>query len=356
MSMLLHIDDQLSEVGNSGQQLQLVIAKDDKKDETSSTTSSSDDEEETENAGAAEEEQPESPEAKKSYQFSSGTRQLSQKEVEVLLAKGCLDAEEVRRLRTRLKEIEEGELAPPAPAPLPKQAEPAAKGQGKGKGPPPPGASALAAKEDQATAPAPVGGKGKGPPAPAGKGGAPPPPGGGGKGGPPAPPGKGKGKGATGPPVFGRKWHWKSLQAHESQSTIWSELVENASGKGTPMTWRVDVGAMQSLFKEVVDPNAKKEVAAQKEPTKTEIKVFDGKRAQNLAIGLMGLRNNCQVDLDDVARAVSILDGGSSIISSMEVIELIATLLPTPEEAKGLAAIPELERENLRDVERQLDD
>merc|ERR1719265_1205130 len=111
------------------------------------------------------------------------------------------------------------------------------------------------------------------------------------------------------------------------------------------MTWRIAVKTMHELFKENVDPNAKKEVAP-KEPAKLEIKVFDAKRAQNLAIGLMGLRNNCQVELDDVARAVSNLDGGASVIGSMEVIELIATLLPTPEEAKGLAAIQEVDRES----------
>lgn len=373
MSMLLHVEDQLTEVAKSGQQLQLLIKKDEKEDkdgETSSTTTSDDEDEQCDNVEASQADEVAQEESKTSYQFSSGTRQLSQKEVEVLLAKGCLDAEEVRRLRSRLKELEEaantrtlqpadkgcspsdlgakGDGQGPTTlvdsAPEGASAEPV---KGKGKGPQPPGM--------KGAAPAPVG-KGAGPPPPVGggKGGPPVPSSGTGKGGPPAPPGKGKGKGSVGAPMFGRKWHWKSIQAHESQSTIWSELVRNPNDEGapTPMTWRVDVSTMRDLFKEVVDPNAKKEVV--KETVKTEIKVFDAKRAQNLAIGLMGLRNNCQVDLDDVARAVSNLDGGSAAIRSMEIIELIATLLPSPEEAKGLAAIPESQRQDLRDVEKQL--
>lgn len=365
MTMMMHVDDQLSEVAKSGQQLQLLIKKDEKdgKDGDTSSTTSSDDEDDTtaEVQQTAEEQKAAEEEAKRSYQFSSGTRQLSTKEVEVLLAKGCLDAEEVRRLRSRLKELESGvdtqaTKATSAPPGLPqsagKGAPPELAAKGKGKGPPPPGVSMPVAEAGAVDA-SKSKGKAPGPPAPAGKGGAPPPPTAGGKGGPPAPPGKGKGKGAQGLPAFGRKWHWKSFQAHETQSTIWGELLQNAGGEGAPKPWRVDVSSMRDIFKEIVDPNAKK-IVAKEEPVKTEIKVFDAKRAQNLAIGLMGLKNNCNVDLDDVARAVSNLDGTSNVIGSMEVIELLATLLPSPDEAKGLAAVPEDQRENLRDVEKQM--
>mmetsp|Transcript_43168 Transcript_43168/g.101463 ORF Transcript_43168/g.101463 Transcript_43168/m.101463 type:complete len:889 (-) Transcript_43168:55-2721(-) len=285
-------------------------------------------------------------------------------------------------------------------------------GKGKGKPPPPgkgkaataqadaapaeaPADSASAEAQDEAPKPAkgkgtppPVAGKGKGPPAPGGKG--PPPPGGkgppapagkgppapaGGKG-PAAPGGKGPagkgpaaavgskgGKGAakggrggtkaSGPAIAGKKWHWKALKHQESDGTIFEQLLLCEKTDSTGIHWRVDVSLLKELFTEVA---VKKEDAAKKAGAKasTEITIFDSKRTQNLAIGIVGLRNNCHTEVADLVAALLALDFESAALSNIEVIELVLTLLPTNEESKELKNVPQDDQPRLRPLEKDI--
>lgn len=213
--------------------------------------------------------------------------------------------------------------------------------KGKGSVPPPPG-KGVPGKGKKGTPPPPLGGKG------ASKGGPAPPIGKGGKASE-----SGKGSAMTKPP-FGRKWHWRGLTPNDRFGTVFEEILPSTSSEVSSGTqWRVDTTTLKSLFESSTKALVKAPTAVMKQE-RAEITIFDANRARNLQIGLMGLRNNCQVEVDHIADTLLVLDTSVPAMRNPEVIELLATVLPSAEEARQLAEVPEAKLEELRSVERQL--
>lgn len=252
------------------------------------------------------------------------------------------------------------------PAPGSDGAEPKAAG-GKGKGkkgppPPPPKAFADAAAAADAAGAEPKAddakgkgkGKAKGPPPPAGaavgkaagKGKGPPP-----KGGPKAEGksgffakatmAKAKANDKFGMTPFGRRIHWVQPVYDELDGeTIFADLAG---------TTEFDAGllkAMLSKADETKPSGAGRRKAIVQKPQ--GIPVLDATRAQNLAIALMKLKLYPR----ELCECLKHLDFSNPLLS-IEDLELLVTVLPTPEESKKLLEHKNI-LEQLRDVEQKV--
>eukprot|EP00930_Biecheleria_cincta_P006462 TRINITY_DN10746_c0_g1_i1.p1 TRINITY_DN10746_c0_g1~~TRINITY_DN10746_c0_g1_i1.p1 ORF type:complete len:1710 (+),score=360.80 TRINITY_DN10746_c0_g1_i1:129-5258(+) len=240
-----------------------------------------------------------------------------------------------------------------------------AKGGGKGKvkgpGPPPSKAAPGEGQGDAAANPAeatvPAKGKSKGPPAPGGKGGkGPAPPDGKGTGKAPLP--KGKGAAAAKPTAkqpatkavpkyvgetpFGRRIHWTGTSYEEpSEDSVFGELQSGVEFDPHLLKLMLSGQAAEKMAGGKRRPVAKKAQG---------IAVLDGNRAQNMGIVMSKL--NAAVSSEALCKSLQELDF-EDVPLSVDDVELLIQVLPTPEESKKLLEHKE-KVEELRDVEQTI--
>ncbi|CAE7213816.1 FH3 [Symbiodinium sp. CCMP2456] len=160
---------------------------------------------------------------------------------------------------------------------------------------------------------------------------------------------KGKGKGkeakereegkAKGTAPFGRRMHWVQPQYQQPEhDTVFGDA---------DAAFDLDTDALASLLNGTRTNTAPKSRASQhKKPE--GIKVLDASRAQNIAIVLSKL----PVSSEDVCEALGSLDF-SRLALSDDMVELLTSVLPTPEETQKLQSHKDCP-EQLRDIEQKV--
>ncbi|CAE7235524.1 FH14, partial [Symbiodinium necroappetens] len=160
---------------------------------------------------------------------------------------------------------------------------------------------------------------------------------------------KGKGKGkeakereegkAQGTAPFGRRMHWVQPQYQQPEhDTVFGDA---------DAAFDLDTDALASLLNGTRTNTAPKSRASHQKKTEG-IKVLDASRAQNIAIVLSKL----PVSSEDVCEALGTLDF-SRLALSDDMVELLTSVLPTPEETQKLQSHKDCP-EQLRDIEQKV--
>mmetsp|Transcript_7598 Transcript_7598/g.16089 ORF Transcript_7598/g.16089 Transcript_7598/m.16089 type:complete len:511 (-) Transcript_7598:53-1585(-) len=147
---------------------------------------------------------------------------------------------------------------------------------------------------------------------------------------------EGKAKGAA---PFGRRMHWVQPQYQQPEhDTVFGDAHAASD---------LDMDALASLLNGTRTNTAPKSRALHHKKTEG-IKVLDDSRAQNIAIVLSKL----PVSSEDVCEALRTLDF-SRLALSDDMVELLASILPTPEETQKLQTHKDCP-ERLRDIEQKV--
>ncbi|KAJ3182376.1 hypothetical protein HDU87_008540 [Geranomyces variabilis] len=255
--------------------------------------------------------------------------------------------EEIRRLEDLVTELRGAQAAPVLPGPLaftsPSASVPSRKSlpaipTGSGE------ENDSSAQSPLAAAAPPIGGPPPPPPPPpSGAGGPPPPPlppPGGPGGGPPPPPAP---PGSLAPVAPGvailkatkamKPLQWTKIPMRATKATVWEDVVEEAYSKPADEHALLDEDDLLELFKKDEPISRAPTTASQElqtEPAvpaapKKIITLIDGRRAQNIAIMLGGIR----LSYADISRAIITMDDS---VMSIERLQALRSWAPTPDE------------------------
>ncbi|KAJ3170589.1 hypothetical protein HDU88_008491 [Geranomyces variabilis] len=254
--------------------------------------------------------------------------------------------EEIRRLEDLVRELRGAQAAPVLPGPLaimsPGASDPSRKalpsiptgsGEEKASFLQSPIAPALATGGPPPPPPPPPPSGAGGPPPP------PPPPPPGGPGGPPPPPAPPGSLAPAAPNVAILKsakpmkpLQWTKIPTRATKATVWEDVVEEAYSKPAEVHTLLNEDDLLELFKKDEPISLAPTTASQElqtEPTvpapKKIITLIDGRRAQNIAIMLGGIR----LSYADISRAIITMDDS---VLSIERLQALRSWAPTAEE------------------------